>query len=120
MILSEQKSYDLIWKALSDPTRRTILKLLVNKDLTPTHIQGSFTITQPALSSHLRILYESGLLHKQKYGKNWFYRINNETILDIRARLDDFIRKPGFIETMRVKTKTSIKESIPRGNNQNE
>ena len=50
-----------VYRALSDPTRRQILKLLREKDLTAGEIAEHFTMTKPSLSKHFSILQSSGL-----------------------------------------------------------
>jgi|ERR687888_2821561 DNA-binding transcriptional ArsR family regulator len=71
------------WKALSDDSRRGILLLLRNKDMTPTEIAEHFNFTLPALSSHLRILKDADLITEKKEGKNRFYSFNSKRALDI-------------------------------------
>ena len=50
------------WKAISDDSRRQILLLLTKKEMTPTEIAQHFRFSQPAVSSHLRILKSSDFL----------------------------------------------------------
>ena len=110
--VEQSQDHDLAWKALADPTRRKILELLSDKDLTPTHLLKSFSISQPSLSSHLRILHSSCLVNKQKHGKNWLYIINRNKIQEIRRYMDNFERKIRFAEIMQEKMATSLKESL--------
>ena len=51
-----------VFKALSDDTRRQILKLLANGDMTAKEISENFTISKPAISKHLDILKEARLV----------------------------------------------------------
>ena len=115
--MEESQDNDLAWKALSDTTRRKILELLSDKDLTPTYLLQSFSISQPALSSHLQILHNSHLVKKQKYGKNWLYSINPKKIQEIRKYMDNFARTPRFVEIMQEKMVTSLKESLALSEN---
>ena len=69
---------DSIWKAISDDSRRQILLLLKKKELTPTEIAQHFEFSQPAVSSHLRILKSSDLIKEKKVGKNRIYSLNPE------------------------------------------
>jgi predicted transcriptional regulator len=57
------------WKAISDDSRRQILLLLKEKDMTPTEISKHFQFTLPAVSIHLRILKNSDLILEKKVGK---------------------------------------------------
>ena len=59
-----------VFKAISDPTRREILKLLNEKDLSAGEIAEHFDISKPALTKHLNILRDSGVLALQKQAKS--------------------------------------------------
>jgi ArsR family transcriptional regulator len=69
---------DSTWKAISDDSRRQILLLLKKKEMTPTEIAQHFNFSQPAVSSHLRILKSSDLIKEKKIGKNRIYSLNPE------------------------------------------
>jgi len=71
------------WKALSDDSRRQILLLLKNKDMTPSQIAEHFEFSMPAVSTHLRVLKEADLISEQKQGKNKFYSINQKQALEL-------------------------------------
>lgn len=78
-----------IWEALSDPTRREILNILKNGELTAGQIHSYFDITKPSLSHHLKILKDANLVLSKKLGQNVIYGINliafNEVIEYIRG-----------------------------------
>ncbi|TLX92089.1 MAG: winged helix-turn-helix transcriptional regulator, partial [Thaumarchaeota archaeon] len=57
---------DSPWKAVSDSSRRKILLLLKERDMTPTEISKHFQFSLPAVSIHLRILKNSDLILEQK------------------------------------------------------
>ena len=63
-------------KAISDPTRREILKLLNDKDLSAGEIAEHFDISKPALTKHLNILREAELVSSEKQGNFVIYSIN--------------------------------------------
>jgi len=71
------------WKAISDDSRRQILLLLRNKDMTPSEIARHFDFTLPALSTHLRVLKEADLIIEQRQGKNIFYSIRQKQALEL-------------------------------------
>ena len=71
------------WKAMSDDSRRQILILLKEKDMTPTEISKHFQFTMPAISTHLRILKNSDLVVQNKIGKNRIYSLNREKALEM-------------------------------------
>ncbi len=68
---------------MSDDSRRQILVLLKEKDMTPTEISKHFQFTMPAISTHLRILKNSDLVVQNKIGKNRIYSLNREKALEM-------------------------------------
>ena len=70
------------FKALSDPTRRKILQLLREKDLTPTDLLEKLSVTQPTLSHHLDILKRANLVHGEREGQFIRYSLNM-SVLDM-------------------------------------
>ena len=62
-----------VFKAISDPTRREILKLLNDKDLSAGEIAEHFDISKPALTKHLNILREAELVSSEKQGNFVIY-----------------------------------------------
>ena len=77
------------WKALSDDSRRGILLLLKNTDLTPTEIAKHFNFTLSALSSHLRVLKDADLITENRRGQNRFYSLNRKTTSELVQFFDD-------------------------------
>jgi len=65
-----------VYRALADPTRRKILKLLRERDLTAGEIADHFEITKPSLSKHFNILREAELIHGDKEGTTITYHLN--------------------------------------------
>ena len=64
------------FKALADPTRRRILQLLNEGDLTAGEIAEQFEMTKPSVSYHLAILKQAGLVTDERQGQNILYRLN--------------------------------------------
>jgi DNA-binding transcriptional ArsR family regulator len=62
-------SLDLVFGALSDPTRRRIVERLSRRSLTVGEIAAEFSISQPAVSKHVRVLEQSGLLKREIVGR---------------------------------------------------
>lgn len=60
---------DAVFSALSDPTRRRIVERLARRSLTVGEIASGFAISQPAISKHVRVLEESGLLKREIEGR---------------------------------------------------
>ena len=63
-------------KALADPTRRRILELLAQGELTAGEIAAHFDMTKPSVSHHLNILKGAGLISDERRGQNIIYSIN--------------------------------------------
>ncbi|ALC89107.1 ArsR family transcriptional regulator [Bacillus sp. FJAT-18017] len=71
------------FKALSDPTRRKILDLLKQKDLTAGEISDHFKMTKPSISQHLKILKHANLVHDEKKGQFVVYSLNTTVFQEI-------------------------------------
>jgi ArsR family transcriptional regulator, arsenate/arsenite/antimonite-responsive transcriptional repressor len=65
-----------IYKALADPTRRRILELLRDQDLTAGEIAQHFNLAKPTLSGHFAVLKEADLIHADKVGTTITYHLN--------------------------------------------
>ena len=81
-----------VFKAISDPTRRTILQLLKVKPMTAGEIAGHFEVSKPTLSAHFTVLREAGLIGSEKDGKHVTYWFNasvlEEALLPFAGALD--------------------------------
>lgn len=71
-----------VFKALSDPTRRQILELLMDKDMTAGEIAEYFDISKPSISHHLNILKNTELVLWEKDGQNIIYSLNTTAFQD--------------------------------------
>ena len=69
-------SMDTVFKALADPSRRKILDLLKQKDMSVTDLQEHFGFTQASLSHHLDILKRADLVVTERRGQFIFYSLN--------------------------------------------
>jgi len=71
------------FKALSDNTRRKILDLLKEKDMTAGDIADYFQITKPSISHHLSILKQAGLVSDERKGQFIYYSLNTSVFEDV-------------------------------------
>lgn len=71
------------FKALSDNTRRKILDLLKEKDMTAGDIADYFKITKPSISHHLSILKQAGLVSDERKGQFIYYSLNTSVFEDV-------------------------------------
>jgi DNA-binding transcriptional ArsR family regulator len=70
-----------LFKALNDSTRREILEMLKNGDLTAGDIADRFQISKPSISHHLDLLKQAGLVESTKEGQFIYYSLNT-TVMD--------------------------------------
>ena len=71
------------WKAVSDDSRRQILVLLNKGEKTPGEIANSFSFSMPALSSHLKVLKDAGLVSERKEGQHRFYSLERDAMSEM-------------------------------------
>lgn len=69
--------------AISDPTRRRILELLRGSELPVSAIVSQFSMSQPAISQHLKVLRDAGLVMVRKVSRQRFYALQAEPLSDI-------------------------------------
>jgi len=77
-------------KAIAEPNRRTILRLVSNDELSAGEIASNFTLTRPAVSQHLSVLKEAGLVSERRNGTRRLYRARPEGLVELRTFLDEF------------------------------
>jgi len=77
-------------KAIAEPRRRAILHLVRDQERTAGDIADHFEVTRPAVSQHLRVLKEAGLVAERRDGTRRWYRARPETIRDLQRFLEDF------------------------------
>ena len=80
----------LIFKALADETRLSIVKLLTCGELCGCKILENFNITQPTLSYHMKALCDSGLVEGRRDGAWMRYTLNKEVFESVRKLFDSF------------------------------
>ena len=74
---------DSAFKALSDPTRREILRLLSARDRTVNEIVAEFGLSQPAISRHLGVLRAAGLVTALRQGQSVLYSLDTTVVQDV-------------------------------------
>ncbi len=84
---------NIIFKALNDPTRRKILELLKEKDMTAGEIADRFQISWPSISHHLDLLKQANLVMTEKEGQYIYYSLNTTVVDEIMKWLMQFKSK---------------------------
>ncbi|MFE2044388.1 metalloregulator ArsR/SmtB family transcription factor [Streptomyces sp. NPDC059477] len=77
-------------EAIADPVRREILVMLRHTPLTAGEIAARFTITRPAVSRHLRVLRESGLVRDERIGRHRHYSLVATGLTELAGWLTQF------------------------------
>jgi DNA-binding transcriptional ArsR family regulator len=80
---------DAVAQALADPIRRDILRMVRDRGVTAGAIASAFSVSRPAVSRHLRVLREAGLVRDQLQGRERVYQIE----LSALAALEDFLQE---------------------------
>lgn len=79
-----------IFQAIADPTRRAIITLIALQAMTPNAIATHFDSTRQAVSKHLKILTECGLVQTEQQGREIYYTLEVEKIKEIDQWLEQF------------------------------
>ena len=77
-------------KALAEPNRRRILTLVRDEELTAGEIASHFDVSRPAVSQHLTVLKEAGLVHERRNGTRRLYSVRTEGFEEVKAFLEAF------------------------------
>jgi DNA-binding transcriptional ArsR family regulator len=83
-------SYGLALTALADPTRRTIFERLRDGGLAVGEIARELPVSRPAVSRHLRVLREAGLVRERRSGTNRIYSIEPGGLEELRAYVEGY------------------------------
>lgn len=88
-----------VFQAIADPTRRTILFLLIEKSMTAGNIASNFESSRPTISNHVRILVECELIEKEKLGRTIYYHLNPEKLKEVADFITPFQKMWGKRES---------------------
>jgi DNA-binding transcriptional ArsR family regulator len=79
-----------VLKAIAEPRRQEILRLIWQRERAAGDVAAHFDISRPAISKHLRILKEAGLLAERRVGTQRLYRARPERLADARRFIESF------------------------------
>jgi DNA-binding transcriptional ArsR family regulator len=83
-------AYQTAMDALGDPTRRAIFEQLRRGPRAVGEIAGELPVSRPAVSQHLRVLKEAGLVTERRDGTRRLYRLDPDGLAQVRRYFDDF------------------------------
>lgn len=79
-----------VFRAIADPTRRTLLELLVQGERPVKELAEPFSISRPAVSQHLRILRDADLVTERRVGQERWYQLKPEQLHNVRIWLERY------------------------------
>ena len=81
---------DDAWDALGDRTRRAIFERLAERPCAVGELAGGLPVSRPAVSQHLKVLKDAGLVVDRKVGTRRLYQVDPQAVADLRAYFDAF------------------------------
>jgi len=84
-----------VFKALADPTRREILRLLTRGELTAGTLAEQFDMTRPTVSHHFHVLKEADLIRSRREGQQIYYALNTTVVQDVLTWAMDLLKIEG-------------------------
>jgi DNA-binding transcriptional ArsR family regulator len=103
-----------LFRALDDPTRRRILELLRERDLTVTEISQHFAMSLPSISYHLDLLRQAGLVLAEKRGQYVHHALNTSVLDETLAWLSGLVARRSAYETRSPAAKRRTPTRPPR------
>lgn len=91
-------TFNLAFKALSDPNRRQIIKMLQDGDMTAGDIASHFDMTKPSISHHLNVLKQADLVQDVRKGQNIYYSLNTTVFQELVGWFYDLLEVAGESE----------------------
>ena len=82
-----------VWAALGDPTRLAIMEQLADRPRAVVELAKELPVSRPAVSQHLRVLKNAGLVIDEPAGNRRIYRVDPEGLAALRAHIDRFWEK---------------------------
>lgn len=90
MVTNRARQNNAVFRAIADPTRREILRLLRVRRHTVGEIAGNFRTSRPAISKHIRMLRSAGLVVTEKHGTASLCGLNAKPLRSVEAWLRDY------------------------------
>src|SRR3954471_11662245 len=103
-----------VFEAIAQPKRREILRLLTGGELSAGDVASRFAVTQPAISQHLRVLKEVGLVNERRAGTRRLYSVRPEGLADLHSFLADVL--PSRLAALKQTAEREERETRGRDN----
>lgn len=82
-VMSRAQAASDVFQAIADPTRRSILEALRTGEQPVSDLAGQFSVTLSAISQHMRVLRDAGLVSVRPSGRERLYRLNADPLLSV-------------------------------------
>jgi DNA-binding transcriptional ArsR family regulator len=79
-----------VFQAIADPTRREIINLIAHEQLTPNNIAENFDVSRQAISLHIKILIECGLITIKQEGRERYYRAKLDKLNEVSEWVEQY------------------------------
>jgi DNA-binding transcriptional ArsR family regulator len=89
-----------LFEAIAQPKRREILRLLAGREMSAGEVASRFEVTQPAISQHLKVLKDTGLVSERREGTRRFYTVRSEGLADLQSFLAEML--PASLERLKL------------------
>jgi DNA-binding transcriptional ArsR family regulator len=81
-----------VFEAIADPTRRAIVAVLAGEPAAVERIAAHFPVSRPAVSKHLRILHEAGVVRREARGRTNVYTLQPDALAEVKEWVEDIWR----------------------------
>ena len=79
-----------VFQAIADPTRRDIIGMIAKKPMTPNAVAESFKVSRQAISNHIKILTDCGVLSLNIHGREYYYSVQPKKLAEVNDWLEPF------------------------------
>jgi len=90
MVTGQMRMRRDVFQAIADPNRRAILDLLANQKLTLNGVAENFKISRPAISRHIKILTECGLVEIQQQGRERYCEVRLDKLNEVSSWVEQY------------------------------
>jgi DNA-binding transcriptional ArsR family regulator len=115
--MAAEQTMDLVAKAIAEPSRRRILAMVREEEMSAGEIASHFDVSRPAVSQHLAVLRGAGLLSERRQGPSRLYRARPEGLAGLRDFMDEFWTNR--IERLRLAAELEQQRRDKRGKRRN-
>ena len=101
-----------VFEAIAHPKRREILRMLAQRERSAGEVASRFSVTQPAISQHLKVLRETGLVNERRDGTRRIFSVRPEGLDDLNEFLADVL--PASLERLKKAAEAEERKSHAR------